>query len=109
MARSEYIYLVRYLAPGHPAHLEFLGAFTVKREAVEWSLLSPHHLPHLQLSRTRDGVTYHKAEEVIPWPPEAIYRSSLDKRKLEPNDYKQECQGEYIRATRYARPSETCA
>lgn len=102
MARSQYIYLIRYLAPGHPAHLEFLAAFTVKHEAIEWALLCPHHLPHLQLSRTRDGMTYHKAEEVIPWPPESLLRSSLDKRKLEPNDYKQEYQGEFQRPARDA-------
>jgi hypothetical protein len=95
MARSQYIYLIRYLAPGHPAHLELLAAFTVKHEAIEWALLCPHHLPHLQLSRTRDGMTYHKAEDVIPWPAEALLRSSLDTRKLEPNDYRQECQGEF--------------
>ncbi len=87
MARSQYIYLIRYLAPGHPSHLEFLAAFTVKHEAIEWALLCPHRLPHLQLSRTRDGMTYHKAEEIIPWPAEALLRSSLDTRKLEPNDH----------------------
>ena len=92
MARSSNIYLVR-----HRPSDKLLGAFTVKYEAARWALKCPHHLACLQLSRMRDGDTYDKTEDVISWPPDAIRQSALDTRKLEPNDYKQECQSELRR------------
>ena len=63
MPRSHYIYLVRYNACG-----TVLGAFTVKREAVEWATReSGHPLEHLQLSSIKDGVWADKTEKPIPW------------------------------------------
>ena len=67
MPRSHYIYLVRYNACG-----TVLGAFTVKREAVEWATReSGHPLEHLQLSSIKDGVWADKTEstflEMVPF------------------------------------------
>ncbi len=89
MARSQYIYLIRYLSPECPAHLALLAAFTVKHEAIEWAFLCPHKLRRLQLSRMRDGMTYNKEIEVIPWTEEQLCRSALDARKLTPDDFQQ--------------------
>jgi hypothetical protein len=63
MARSQYIYFVRY-----NACRTLLGAFTVKYEAVTWAKReSKHPLEHLQLSRMADGLHGDKTETVIPW------------------------------------------
>jgi len=62
-----YIYLVTYKEPGRPAHGKVLAGFTVKYEANQWAELAPHPLEKMQLTRMRDGLTYHKAQEDIPW------------------------------------------
>ena len=61
MARSQYIYLVRYKET-------LLAAFTVKHEAVSWARFrSGHPLETLQLSSMRDGIYGDKTEKPIPW------------------------------------------
>ena len=37
MARSDYIYLIRYKDPGTPSDRQVLGGFTVKHEAHTWT------------------------------------------------------------------------
>lgn len=79
MARSQYIYLLRYLLPGSPSDKEVLATFTVKYEAKQWAKLCQHPLTHLRLSRMRDGLTYHKAEEIIPWTDEELQEAAADR------------------------------
>jgi hypothetical protein len=63
MARSQYIYFVRY-----NACQTLLGAFTVKYEAVAWAKSeSKQPLEHLQLSRMQDGLHNDKTEKPISW------------------------------------------
>lgn len=63
MARSKYIYIVRY----RKGQL-FLGAFTVKHEAVTFAKRYDNPLDELQLSRTEDGLYGDKTEKIIDWP-----------------------------------------
>lgn len=72
MARSVYIYLVRYKLklPGNKTNAcgTLLGAFTVKHEAVTWATFkSGHPLEHMSLSAMRDGAYADKTERIIPW------------------------------------------
>ncbi len=66
MARSHYIYLVRFKATK-----ALIGAFTVKQEAITWAKrwcgdIWP--LEKLQLSSMRDGLLENvKEEKVLPW------------------------------------------
>jgi hypothetical protein len=63
MARSAYIYFVRYRECG-----TLLGAFTVKKEANQWAEFhSGHPLHALKLSSMRDGLGYDKDEKEIEW------------------------------------------
>ena len=62
MARSQYIYFVRYRQCN-----TLLGAFTVKREARIWATdYSGHPLESMKLSSMRDGVM-DKIEQDIDW------------------------------------------
>lgn len=62
MARSQYIYFVRYRQCD-----TLLGAFTVKREACTWAIeYSGYPLESLKLSSMRDGIT-DKIEQDIDW------------------------------------------
>lgn len=79
MARASQIYLLRYSLPGSPSDRELLAGFTVKYEAKQWAKLCPHPLTHLRLSRMRDGLTYHKAEEVIPWTDDELREAAEDR------------------------------
>lgn len=63
MARSKYIYIVRKATPEH----EFLGAFTVKHEAILWAIRNGWPPEHANLFRTRDGIHDDKTEDLIPW------------------------------------------
>lgn len=63
MARSKYIYLVRKATLAR----EFLGAFTVKHEAILWAIRNGWQPEHANLFRTRDGLHENKTEELIPW------------------------------------------
>lgn len=67
MARSDYIYLIRYKDPGTPSDRQVLSGFTVKREAHAWTQCCGHPLTRLQLTRMRDGIGYDKEEHDIPW------------------------------------------
>lgn len=67
MARSQYIYLIKYNYPGRPSHGKILAGFTVKYEAHEWVKLSGYSVNRLQLSRMRDGIAYLKDIIDIPW------------------------------------------
>ena len=67
MARSHYIYLVRWKEPGQSANDNVMAGFTVKYEAHQWAKLCGHPLEKLRFSRMRDGLGYEKAPEDIPW------------------------------------------
>lgn len=63
VARSKYIYIVRKAT----LKREFLGAFTVKHEAILWALRNGWPPEHANLFRTRDGLHADKTEYLIPW------------------------------------------
>jgi hypothetical protein len=67
MARSQYIYLIRYKEHGAPCDRQVLAGFTVKHEAHTWTQRCGHPIERLQLTRMRDGLCYDKDEEDIPW------------------------------------------
>lgn len=67
MARSAYIYLIRYKEHGAPCDRQVLAGFTVKREAHTWAKTCGHLIGRLQLTRMHDGINYDKTEQDIPW------------------------------------------
>lgn len=67
MARSQYIYLIKYENPGTLSHGKILAGFTVKYEAHEWAKLAGYPINRMQLCRMRDGNVYLKDIVDIPW------------------------------------------
>ena len=71
MARSQYIYLIRY-----KACRTVLGGFTVKHEAHAWAKrTSGHPIEYLQLTQMRDGIGYDKDEKDIAWDMKLLERA----------------------------------
>ncbi len=87
MARSHYIYLIRWDEPGHPSHKQLLAAFTVKHEANQWAKMTPHPFERMKLKRMRDGMTYDKSETTIPWDDDELRKTSRQKRPEPSRDF----------------------
>lgn len=67
MARSKYIYIVKKASSNFPPLCEFLGAFTVKHEAILWALQNGWSPECAYLFRAHDGMHNDKTLTPIPW------------------------------------------
>lgn len=71
MARSTYIYLIYSYPTLFSENRKVVGAFTIKREAVQWAMLHGWGPHNADLSRLCDGLHEDKAEVNIDWPVKA--------------------------------------